>query len=56
MIEFFKVFKLDELGNEAERFSVIRWRGEELAVIKEGTSKFICRGMRIISILAGWYY
>uniref|UniRef100_A0A914ZFD5 Cap-specific mRNA (nucleoside-2'-O-)-methyltransferase 1 n=3 Tax=Parascaris univalens TaxID=6257 RepID=A0A914ZFD5_PARUN len=47
-----KVFKLDELGNEAERFSVIRWRGEELAVIKEGSSKFICRGMRIISILA----
>ncbi|VDM42115.1 unnamed protein product [Toxocara canis] len=47
-----KVFKLDELGREAERFNVIRWKGEELAVIEEGNYKYVCRGMRVISLLA----
>uniref|UniRef100_A0A915PVM5 Cap-specific mRNA (nucleoside-2'-O-)-methyltransferase 1 n=1 Tax=Setaria digitata TaxID=48799 RepID=A0A915PVM5_9BILA len=50
-----KVFKLDELHSEMERFHVILTKGEEVAVIEEGEeilpSFFYCRGMRIISLL-----
>uniref|UniRef100_A0A0R3RGV0 Cap-specific mRNA (nucleoside-2'-O-)-methyltransferase 1 n=1 Tax=Elaeophora elaphi TaxID=1147741 RepID=A0A0R3RGV0_9BILA len=50
-----KVFMLDELHCEMQRFHVILAKGEEVAVIKEGgeilSSFFYCRGMRITSIL-----
>ncbi|CAG9537896.1 unnamed protein product [Cercopithifilaria johnstoni] len=49
-----KVFMLDELHSEMQRFHVILAKGEEVAVIEEGDeilSFFYCRGMRITSLL-----
>ncbi|VDK62930.1 unnamed protein product [Onchocerca ochengi] len=50
-----KVFMLDELHSEMQRFHVVLAKGEEVAVIEEGneilSSFFYCRGMRVTSLL-----